>query len=162
MNNISKLYLSRAENELIAGRILNDVSLNPLIQKEQFKIETSFTFYSSVISHCYYCIFNTAKAILINEGIKTDMPNVHKKTFQAFKKFLVKTGKLDKSLFKIYEDMVVRADVLLDIFSLEKGKRGEFTYKTLPQANVEPAKQSLENADLFFKTINKILEESQN
>ncbi len=159
MNNISKLYLSRAENELIAGKILNEVSLNPTIQKEQFKIETSFTFYSSVISHSYYCIFNTAKAILINEGIKTDMPNVHKKTLKAFKKFLVQTGKLDKELFKIYEDMAIKADALLEIFSSEKGKRGRFTYQILPQANVQPAKESLDNADLFFKAIRKILEE---
>jgi len=161
MNNISKLYLSRAENELIAGKILNEVSLNPTIQKEQFKIETSFTFYSSVISHSYYCIFNTAKAILLNEGIKTDMPNVHKKTLKAFKKFLVQTGKLDKELFKIYEDMAIKADVLLEIFSSEKGKRGRFTYQILPQANVQPAKESLDNADLFFKSIRKILEEAK-
>lgn len=161
MNNISKLYLSRAENELIAGKILNEISLNPTIQKEQFKIETSFTFYSSVISHSYYCIFNTAKAILLNEGIKTDMPNVHKKTLKAFKKFLVQTGKLDKELFKIYEDMAIKADVLLEIFSSEKGKRGRFTYQILPQANVQPAKESLDNADLFFKAIRKILEEAK-
>jgi len=161
MNNISKLYLSRAENELIAGKILNEVSINPTIQKEQFKIETSFTFYSSVISHSYYCIFNTAKAILINEGIKTDMPNVHKKTLKAFKKFLVQTGKLDKELFRIYEDMAIKADVLLEIFSSEKGKRGRFTYQILPQANVQPAKESLDNADLFFKAIRKILEEAK-
>lgn len=159
MNNISKLYISRAENELIAGKILNEVSMNPQLQKEQFKIETSFTFYSSVISHCYYCIFYTAKAILLNEGIKTDMPNVHKKTLKSFKKFLVQTGKLDKELFKIYEDMAIKADALLEIFSSEKGKRGRFTYQILPQANIEPARQSLENADTFFKTISKILQE---
>ncbi len=159
MNNESNLYLLRAENELIAGKILNEVSLNPIIQKEQFKIETSFTFYSSVISHSYYCIFYTAKAILINEGIKTDMPNVHKKTLKAFKKFLVQTGKLDKELFKIYEEMAIKADALLEIFSNEKWKRGRFTYQILPQANVQPAKQSLDNADLFFKTIGKILKE---
>jgi uncharacterized protein (UPF0332 family) len=159
MNNQSKLYLSRTENELIAGRILNEVSLNPNIQKEQFKIETSFTFYSSVISPSYYCIFNTAKAILINQGIKTDISNVHKKTLKAFKKFLVQTGKLDKQLFKIYEDMAIKADALLEIFSSEKGKRGMFTYQILPQANIQPAKESLDNADLFFKTIRKILEE---
>jgi len=101
MNNLSKIYLSRAENELVAGKILNEVSANPQLQKEQFKTEESFTFYSSVISHCYYCIFYTAKAILLNEGIKTDMPSVHKKTLKAFKKFLVQTGKLDQDLCDI-------------------------------------------------------------
>jgi len=158
MNSISELYLSRAENELIAGRILNEVSINPKLQKEQFKLESDFTFYSSVISHCYYCIFYTAKAILINDGIKTDMPNVHKRHLKHLKNFSSKQEKLDKDMFRIYEDMAVKADVLLEIFSNEKGKRGRFTYEILPQANIQPAKQSLDNADLFFKTIRKILE----
>ena len=55
--------------------------------------------------------------------------------------------------------MKIKEDVFLEIFSNEKGKRGRFTYEILPQANIQPAKQSLDNADLFFKTIRKILEE---
>ena len=53
--------------------------------------------------------------------------------------------------------MLVRAEELLKIFSKEKGKRGKFTYQKLPQANQEPAKESLDNALFFFKNINKIL-----
>ena len=157
MNRISELYISKAENELTIAQILHNISTDKTLQKEQFKLEADFTFYSSVISHCYYCIFYSAKAILFSQGIKTDMPNVHQKTLQAFNKFLVKTGKFDAELLRIYEDMAVKADVLLNIFSLEKGKRGRFTYETLPQANIQPAKQSLDNADLFFRTIRKIL-----
>ncbi len=161
MNHISELYISKAENELTAAQILHVISANKILQKEQFKLESDFTFYSSVISHCYYCIFYSAKAILFSQEIKTDIPNVHQKTLQAFNKFLVKTGKLDVGLLKIYEDMAVKADVLLNIFSLEKGKRGRFTYETLPQANVKPAKESLDNANLFFRTIRKILVENK-
>ena len=57
MNDDSELYLQRAENELIAAQILFDVSSSPMSKKEQFKLEKEFTFYSSVISHSYYCIF---------------------------------------------------------------------------------------------------------
>jgi len=53
--------------------------------------------------------------------------------------------------------MIVRAEELLGIFSKEKAKRGEFTYQKLPQANKEPAKESLDNASFFFKNINKIV-----
>ena len=162
MNHISELYLSRAENELIAAGMLDEISKDAKLKKEQFKVEESLTFYSSVVSHCYYCIFYSAKAILLNEGIKTSMPNVHGKTLRAFNKFLVKNGKLDVGLLKIYEDMAVKADVLLSIFYLEKGKRGEFTYETLPQANVKPAKESLDNADFFFRTIRTILQDEKN
>src|SRR3989338_8966517 len=140
MNSESELYLQRAENELVAAQVFFDISANPAIQKEQFKLEKEFTFYSSVINHSYYCIFYSAKAILIREGIKTEAPEVHKKTLEAFEKNLVKTGKLDVELLKIYKKMIIRAEELLGIFSKEKGKRGEFTYQKLPQANQEPAK----------------------
>lgn len=157
MNGESDLYIQRAENELVAARMLFDISSNLILQKEQFKLEKEFTFYSSVISHSYYCIFYSAKAILAKMEIKTEAPEVHKKTLEAFDKYLVRTGKLDVELLKIYQKMVVRAEELLGIFSKEKGKRGKFTYQKLPQANREPAKESFDNASFFFKNINKII-----
>ena len=157
MSDEAELYLQRAENELVAAQMLFDISSNSILQKEQFKLEKEFTFYSSVISHSYYCIFYAAKSSLIKIGIKTEAPEVHKKTLEAFEKYLVRTGKLDFELLKIYQKMVVRAEELLGIFSKEKGKRGRFTYQKLPQANREPAKESFDNGSFFFKNINKIL-----
>ena len=157
MSDEAELYLQRAENELVAAQMLFEVSNNPKLQKEQFKLEKDFTFYSTVIGHSYYSIFYSAKAMLIKTSIKTEAPEVHKKTLEAFEKYLVNTGKLDMELLKIYQKMVVRADALLGIFSMEKRKRGEFTYQKLPQANKEPAQESLNNASFFFKNINKIL-----
>ncbi len=157
MNDEAELYLLRAENELVIAQMLFEVSQNSELQKVQFKLEKEFTFYSGVISHCYYCIFYCAKAILINHGIKTKSPEVHKKTIKAFEEKLVKTGNLNVELLKIYKKMIVRAEELLGIFSIEKRKRGEFTYQKLPQANKGPAKESFENASFFFKNIGKIL-----
>jgi|SRR3989338_4258719 len=157
MNDETALYLQRAENELVVAQMLFEISSNSQLQKEQFKLEKEFTFYSSVISHSYYCIFYSAKAILLEVGIKTEAPEVHKKTLEAFESYQVKTGKLDVELLRIYQKMVVRAEELLDIFSKEKGKRGRFTYQKLPQANREPAKESFDNASFFFKNINKVL-----
>ena len=157
MSDEAELYLQRAENELVVAQILFEISNNPTLQKEQFKLEKDFTFYSPVIGHSYYSIFYSAKAILIKNGIKTEAPEVHKKTLEAFEKYLVSTGKLDMELLKIYQKMVVRADALFGIFSMEKRKRGEFTYQKLPQANKEPAEEPLNNALFFFKNINKIL-----
>ena len=157
MNDQAELFMQRAENELVTAQILFSISSNLTLQKEQFKLEKDFTFYSAAISHSYYCIFYAAKAILIQEGIKTDAPEVHKKTLYAFEVELVNTGKLDVELLKIYKKIVVRAEELLGILSKEKGKRGEFTYQKLPQANKSPAKESLDNASLFFKNINRIV-----
>jgi len=53
--------------------------------------------------------------------------------------------------------MFIKAEELLGIFKREKSKRGEFTYQKLPQANLYPARESLENAETFFKNINLIL-----
>lgn len=157
MRDETRLHLQRAENELVAAQVLFGISGNPALQADSFKLEKEFTFYSSVISHAYYTIFYAAKAILMEQGVRTDAPEVHKKTLEAFETNLVKTGKLDIELLRIYRKIVVRADALLEIFSSEKRKRGEFTYQKLPQANREPAQESLENALFFFKHIHTIV-----
>lgn len=110
------------------------------------------TYYSAVISHAYYCIFYAAKAYLLTRGVKTEAPEEHKKTFEEFSK-LVSKGVVDVELLMLYEKTLVKAETLLGIFQLEKGKRGRFTYRTLPQANRDPAKESIENAQTFFRHI---------
>ena len=54
--------------------------------------------------------------------------------------------------------MIIRADELLQIFKDEKWKRGHFTYQTIPQANKDPANQSIQNATTFLKNIRTIIE----
>lgn len=146
----SKLYMQRAENELKLSEILYSMSEQPDIQTAVFAIKDPETYYSAVISHCYYAIFYAAKAYLIEKGIKLSAPEEHKKTFDAFKKF-VESGELDLALLTIYREALVRAETLLGIFYLEKKKRGKFTYRTIPQANKEPAKESIAHAKTFFK-----------
>jgi len=144
-------YIERAQNELNLSEIIMGLSINPNFQNN-FKITKIDTYFSAVISHAYYCIFYSAKAYLMKKGIKTKIPSEHKKTFKAFKKF-VKDGILDKELLRIYEEALIKAETLLNIFKIEKKNRGEFTYQKLAQANKEPASQSLENAKIFFKSI---------
>ncbi|MBI2661909.1 HEPN domain-containing protein [Candidatus Woesearchaeota archaeon] len=157
MDSTAKIYLQRALNEISAAKLLFVISNNPT-KKQEFQIEEETTFYSSVISHSYYAIFYGAKAILFVKNIKTEMPDVHKKTYEAFDEHFVKTGILDMEILKIYQKMIVRADELLQIFKDEKWKRGHFTYQTIPQANKEPAEQSIQNAVTFIKNIKLILE----
>lgn len=159
MDSRVKLFLQRAENERDLAKALLDLSQNNEI-KNELRLTPDHTFYSAVISHSYYCIFYSARAILFKEKIEVNSPEIHRKTVDAFEK-LVSDGKLDFNLLTIYKRMIVRADTLLGIFRLEKRKRGEFTYQKLPQANLEPAKESLENAFFFFKNIYNILKESK-
>ena len=151
----SKLYINRAENELKLAGIIFIISEKPKIQTEVFDIKDPETYYSATIAHCYYSIFYAAKAYLFKKDIKVTAPEEHKKSFEEFKKF-VESGELDVELLKIYQEALVRADSLLGIFKEEKQKRGEFTYRTMPQANQEPAQESIEHAKTFFKNVNML------
>ena len=151
-----EIYLNRASNEILAAESLNRLSENQK-DKKNFELASNITFYSSVISHSYYSIFYSAKAILLTTGIKTEAPNVHKATLDKFKEKFVDNGILDVKLLEIYKKLIVRADDLLEIFKIEKGKRGNFTYQTIAQANKEPANESLQNAKFFVANINKVV-----
>ncbi|MFH0701184.1 MAG: HEPN domain-containing protein [Candidatus Woesearchaeota archaeon] len=157
MDSTAKIYLQRSLNEISIAKLLLTVSGDNK-KKQEFQIDEEMTFYSGAISHAYYSIFYAAKATLLTRGIKTEMPDVHKKTYEIFKAEFVDSGILDIELLKIYEKMIVRADELLQIFKDEKWKRGHFTYQTIPQANKEPAEQSVQNASAFLKNIKMILE----
>ncbi|VVB76340.1 Uncharacterised protein [Candidatus Tiddalikarchaeum anstoanum] len=156
MDSNFKLYLSRSENELNLAGIIFQLSINKELQLDIFKVKPD-TYFSAAISHAYYCIFYAAKAYLLTKNVKTNPPEEHRKTFEEFKK-LVDKGIIDKELLELYEDALIKADALLDIFQQEKGKRGKFTYRKLPQANQEPANESLEHAKTFFKHMYNLCE----
>lgn len=155
MDSLTNIYFERSENEIFAAESLKKLSEDKKT-KQDFELPSDMTFYSSVISHSYYAIFYAAKAILLTIGVKTESPEIHRKTFEEFEEHLVITGMLDVKLLKIYKTMVMRADSLLEIFKDEKWKRGNFTYRTLPQANKGPAENSLKNAKIFVSNILKI------
>ena len=149
------LYIDRAKNELdLAKSIFKLSTVNRL--KKEFELKEDCTFFSNVISNSYYCIFYSAKALLYTRNIMTQPPEEHRKTLDEFEK-LTLSGEIDYQLLKIYKEIIVKADELLGIFRKEKSKRGRFTYKKLPQANLEPAKESLNNAEKFFKNINLMI-----
>ena len=152
-----KIYLERAENEINLSEIIMELSLNKDIQIKSFSLKKIDTYFSSVISHAYYCIFYCAKAYLLTKGVKTEFPEEHKKTYEEFKKF-VEEGTIDVELLKLYKKTLIKAETILGIFKIEKKKRTEFTYQKLVQANIEPARESIENARTFFKNIYSLCE----
>lgn len=160
MDSMVEIFLERANNEILAAESLKKLS-EEMKFKEEFYLPNNITFYSSVISHSYYAIFYTAKALLLTKKIKTFAPDIHKKTYEGFKKNFVDSGLLDKSFLDIYDKIVIRASELLEIFRYEKWKRGNFTYKTIPQANKEPADDSVNNAKIFVSNISKIIKEQK-
>lgn len=160
MDTLVELYLERAQNELELAKSVFSISQNPEL-KSRLALREGTTFYSAVINHAYYCIFYSAKAILLMKGIKIDAPEEHRKTLESFETALVNTGFIDMKLLEIYRKIVMQANTLLSIFSLEKSKRGKFTYHKIAQANIGPAEESLENAKMFFKNICAIVEKEK-
>lgn len=150
------LYIQRSENEFRLAKLVFNLSDDSEI-KVRLGANPDDTFYSAAISHSYYSIFYAAKSLLLTKNIDTKSPEVHRKTFEEFKKNFVDTGILDIKLFQIYKKMIVKADELLGLFSREKWKRGNFTYKTIAQANIDPAKESIGNAKKFLTNIKKVI-----
>ena len=159
MDSKVELYLKRARTEMNMAVLLLRSSGNKLLN--DFDIPEDETFYSGVISHCYYSVFYSAKAMLLTKDIDTKAPEIHKKTLDAFKEQFIDTGILDMKLLLIYKKMIVKAESLLQIFKAEKKKRGDFTYNTIAQANIEPANESIENAKTFLKHCNAYLTEEK-
>ena len=157
MDSEVKLLLDRANNELLAAKALKSISEEISI-KRSISVPDPTTFYSAVISHSYYSIFYSARAALLSVGIIISAPFIHNKAYDKFKKAFVDSGKLDKHILEAYETMLIRAEDLLQIMKDEKSKRGKFTYKTYPQANKDPAEDSINNATLFFSHIRNMLE----
>ena len=156
MDSEVNLYLLRAEDEFLLAE--NDMKLSTDFKvKELLGIQKDKTFFHSVITHSYYSIFHCAKAYLLSKGIKTRVPDEHKKTYYEFAKF-VENGILDKELLQIYTEEIEKADYLLRILKLEKKKRGFFTYNIKSEANIPYANESIENARKFVSIIKRILE----
>ncbi len=103
-------------------------------------------------------IYSAATAILLTRGIRIHPPDIPKKTLDSFKKHLVDSGFLDVELLGIYKRMIIRAAELLGLFQQEKLKRGNFVYRTIPQANIQPAKESIEHAQTFVRHVVSVLE----
>lgn len=155
----SQLYMQRAKNELDLAKAIFKLSTSSRLKLE-FELKEDSTFFSNVISNSYYCIFYSSKALLQSRNIKSMPPEEHKKTLEEFEK-LVAAGIVDVELLKIYKSIVIKADELLGIFRKEKSKRGKFTYQKLPQANLQPAKESIGNAEKFFRNINLIIKQQR-
>jgi uncharacterized protein (UPF0332 family) len=156
MDSEVKLYLARAENELILARASFDISTKPGL-KASLGIPKERTFFNNVISQSYYSIFYAAKAYLISRWIKTSAPEEHKATYESFRRE-TETGNLKRQLLEIYDTETAKAETLLKIFFREKKKRGMFTYNVQSEANIPYAQESLKNARAFISAIRAIVE----
>ena len=155
-----KGYLERAENELVLANANFLLSINEEA-KNRLGVSLNKTFFNNVISESYYAIFYSTKAFLLSLGIKTEVPEEHRKTYDKFKD-IISSKKLNKQLAEIYEEESNKAETLLKIFFNEKRNRGRFTYNINANANKPFAEQSIKNSKFFCLTIKHLIDKRSN
>jgi uncharacterized protein (UPF0332 family) len=99
-------------------------------------------FWNTAISRMYYACYYAVGALLIKHGVETSS---HKGSRQKFGQLFVKTGKIDKTLAKLYTDLS------------EKRHRGD--YNDFFDYDEETVKRLLPQSKKFIDRIIELLEE---
>jgi uncharacterized protein (UPF0332 family) len=149
------LKWQKAVNDLMLAEGLLKISTDARI-KDSLGYPGNATFFDWVIICSYYSIFHSAQALLGLKRVKI-ISRVHHTTLIAFAKHFIASKEIEEEIYMVYEDAERRARELLDIFEEEKAKRGLFQYHRLSRNNLDPAKQSLENAKKFLDVVGRIL-----
>lgn len=149
------LKWDKAINDLSLAEGLLKLSIDKKI-KESLNYSEKATFFDWVIVCSYYSIFHAAQALLGIKGIKINN-RMHHATLISFAKHFIVNNELADELFLIYEDAESKASELLEIFEEEKSKRGLFQYHRLSRNNLQPAKESINNAKKFLQTVQEVL-----
>ena len=156
MDSNTNLCIERSENELALAKAIQYLSENEKTKTEIFNIPKETTFYSGAIAHAYYAIFYSAKAYIISKGIKLPEQGQHQAVYYKFKKF-VNEGQINEELLALYNEIKIKAEMLLEILDKEEENRTVYTYYKLPQANKEPAQKSIDNAQFFVSHIKALI-----
>ena len=157
--------MSNAEKSLNSANALFDLSTDKDMQEKTGYMD--FDGFLWVVNACYYSMFYMARALLENEGIKikSDL-SIHSITFDAVINFFYLNGKLQKRLIEDFAEAKEeaaellgkqKADLLIEDYFWEKGKRTTFTYNTKEIVIRVKAKTSIERAKRFNQEIKKII-----
>jgi uncharacterized protein (UPF0332 family) len=152
-----KIFLNRAKEEEKLARVLFRISTDRRLQQEELHLESTSSFHNAVISHAYYSIFYSTKAYLLKKGIRTHEPAEHRKVCKTFERFVI-SGTLSTEIRRFVKDSSNNGNDLLSILKNEKKKRGEWTYEHHNPANRIPTQKSLDNANMFIKTMSTLCE----
>lgn len=158
-------FLDNSKKSLRCANALYDLSTNKELQT--LIGYSDFDGLLWVVNASYYSMFYMARALLESEGIKIKSElSVHSITFDAMINFFYINGKLQKKLVEDFVESLEetseilgkqKADLLMEDYFFEKGKRATFTYKTKNIVIKAKAQTSLQRAIRFNDEIKKIL-----
>lgn len=159
-------FILNADNSLNSANLLYDLSINKEMQTKTGYL--NFNGFLWVVNASYYSMFYIARALLESEGIKLKSElSIHLLTFDAIINFFYINKKLGKNFIDDFEESMgemvellgkQKADLLIEDYFFEKGKRSSFTYKTDEIVIKSKAKTSLERARRFVLELKKIIE----
>ena len=155
---LSKSYLDSAKLEF---KVSNDHELSKQLGFINFNSPVV------IINSSYYAMFNMARALLENEGIKIKTKlGIHTVTFDALVHFFYFTRKLEKWLIESFAEAIEesaeltgreKAKELVSDLMHERIKRGAFNYEMSDERIESKAKTSLNRAIHFCDSIKRII-----
>lgn len=149
------LMFGKAQNNLKVANIIFEISTSKSM-KAILKLREQDSFYDWTIQAAYYAMFHAVNALLATKKIKIS-DKVHVSTYYSFGKHFINTNELADELFVMYGKTEEKALKLFSSLAEEKKKRGAATYERLPKMNLEPAKESIDNAKELVGVIGDIL-----
>ena len=155
----SHLKWQKAVNDLALAQGLLKISTDEKI-KDMLGYPKETTFFDWVIVSSYYSIFHAAQALLGIKKIKIT-GRLHHATLISFARNYIINDELAEELFLIYEDAEKKSNELLEIIKEEKQKRRLFQYHRLSKNNLEPARESVDNAKTFLEAIQEVLKKNK-
>jgi len=158
-------FLSNAEKSLNSANALYDLSTDKDMQQRTGYFD--FDGFLWVVNACYYSMFYMARALLEHGGIKIRSNlSIHLIIFDALINFFYINNKLQKRLIEDFAEAEEeasdilgkqKADLLIEDYFLERGKRATFTYETGEVVIKAKAKTSIERAKRFNQEIKIII-----
>lgn len=149
----------KAVNDLSLAKTLLSISTSEK-NKDDLELPKDSSFFDWVIVSSYYSIFHATQALLGLKKIKI-VSRLHYATMITFAKHYIANDELADELFFIYENAENKASELLEIYEEEKEKRSLFQYHRLSKNNLEPAKESVENAKTFLDSVKGVLSKNK-
>mgnify|MGYP001226880388 CR=1 FL=1 len=153
------LMFGKAQNNLKIAKSIFEISNSKNI-KSTLKLREQDTFYDWTIQASYYAMFHAVNALLATKKIKISN-RVHVSTYYAFGKHFINTNDLADDLFIMYGETEEKAQALFSSLAEEKRKRGYAAYERLPKMNIEPAQESINNAQELLSVIADILSKNK-
>lgn len=162
----ANFFLINSRNSLDSAKLLFDVSVDEKLRNHLGFLK--FDGFLWVINASYYSMFYLARALLDSKGInvKTDL-SIHSAVFDALVYYFYLTGRLERRFIEEFNEAGLeasevlgkeKAKSLMDNYSIEKEKRGRFTYEMGEVAMKNKAQTSLERAKRFREEIRKMIE----